>query len=76
MEHSGWGDWLVPKLSLSAQAQLEASKRIALNEAKQSPDALAKLCVSLLEQNALLTAITRQATAHIAELEMKEVLQR
>jgi hypothetical protein len=76
MEHQGWGDWMVPKLSLSAQAQLEASKRIALNEAKQSPDAIAKLCVSLLEHNALLSAITRQATAHIAELEMKKVLER
>ena len=66
--------WLVPELTLSAQAQLEAGKRIVLHESKQSPDAIAKLCVSLLEQNALLMAITRQATARIAELELKEVL--
>mgnify|MGYP006266437471 CR=1 FL=1 len=71
---ASWGQWMVPELSLSAEAQLEAAKRDLMREVKHRPDEVAALAGSLLQQNALLRSILSNATAQIAEHELKAAL--
>lgn len=61
--------WLVPKLSLSAEAQLLQNMHDVQKHGPENPYATAELACSLLQQNAIQQAIIRQATHRIAELE-------
>lgn len=61
--------WLVPKLSLSAEAQLLQNMHEVQKHGPANPHATADLACSLLQQNAIQQALIRQATHRIAELE-------
>lgn len=65
-----WGEWLVPRLTLSAEAQLRSNVAALEKEGPQNVDQLVRIACSLAHQNALQSAIIRQATGHIAVLEM------
>lgn len=61
--------WLVPKLSLAAEAQLLQNMHDVQKHGPENPYATAELACSLLQQNAIQQALIRQATHRIAELE-------
>lgn len=65
-----WGEWLVPKLSLSAEAQLRTNIAALESEGPHNVDQLVRVACSLTHQNALQAAIIRQAIGYIGELEM------
>lgn len=65
-----WGEWLVPRLTLSAEAQLRSNVAALEREGPENVDQLVRVACSLAHQNALQAAIIRQATGHIALLEM------
>lgn len=65
-----WGEWLVPRLTLSAEAQLRSNVAALEQEGPDNVDQLVRIACSLAHQNALQAAIIRQATGHIAVLEM------
>jgi hypothetical protein len=65
---------MVPQLSLAAEAQLQHSvKTLQAHGATNIQDTVSLAC-SLVQQNAIQQAILRQATAHIAELELELLL--
>lgn len=66
--------WLVPKLSLSAEAQLLQNMHDVQKHGPANPRATAELACSLLQQNAIQQALIRQATHRIAELEKSQFL--
>jgi hypothetical protein len=66
-----WGEWLVPKLSLSAEAQLRSNIAAIEREGPQKVEQLVKIASSLTQQNALQAAIIRQAIGHVSELELQ-----
>lgn len=63
-------EWMIPELSVSAAVELENSKRVLRNHARSNPDQVAAIACSVMEQAVLQQAIVRNATKHIAELEM------
>jgi hypothetical protein len=63
-------DWMIPTLSLSAEAQLIHNKRTLEVHGPADMERTIRLTCSLLEQNALQESIIRKATGHIAELEL------
>ena len=65
-----WGEWLVPKLSLSAEAQLRSNITAIEREGPQNVEQLVRLAVSLVQQNAYQAAIIRQAIGHVGEIEL------
>lgn len=67
-----WGQWMVVTLTLEEQLQLESQARSALNHSDR--DAVAKLCASLIKQNAYQSQLIKQAVNHIAALEANEFL--
>ena len=69
-----WGEWMVPELSLAAEAQLASAKHTLLQEVHQHPEQVAELAWASMQQAAMLQSIMRKATARIAELELAEVL--
>jgi hypothetical protein len=69
-----WGQWMVVTLTLEEQLQLESQARSALNHSDR--DAVAKLCASLIKQNAYQSQLIKQAVNHIAALEANEFLNR
>lgn len=69
-----FAEWMVPQLSVSAALELENSKRTIRSHAKSHPDQIIDLACSAMEQAFLHQAIVRQATKHIAELEMTLLL--
>jgi hypothetical protein len=64
-----WGEWMCAELTLSAQLALEAQKRAIQAEGLKRPEALARLCCQLLENDARRTLMMRGAVKRIAELE-------
>ena len=66
--------WLVPQLSLSAEAQLLQNVHELQKHGPDNPRATVELACSLLQQNAIQQAIIRQATHRIAELEQAQFL--
>jgi len=64
---------MVVEFSVEEELRIETEARSVL----QSQDSMgvAKLCSTLVKQNAYLSQVLRQATKHIAELELKEALQ-
>lgn len=67
-----WGQWMIVELSLEEQLEIEKSVRCAM--ASNDAQSIAKLCGSLIRQNAYQSRLLKQATAHIAEIEMKHLL--
>ena len=67
-------DWMVPKLSLSAEAQLEHNVRLMREEGPSDIEGTIRIACSLIQQNAMQQAIIRQAVGHIAQLEMEQLL--
>lgn len=65
-----WGEWMVPRLSLSAEAQLRSNLTVIEREGPDNVPQLVKMACSLAQQNAYQQAIIRQATGHIGALEM------
>ena len=63
-----WGQWMVVEFSVEEELRIENQSRSALH--CQDTQQLAKLCASLVKQNAYYSKLISQATGHIAELEM------
>jgi hypothetical protein len=63
-----WGKWMIVEFSIEEELQIESQARTVLgcNDSKE----VARLCSSLVKQNAYYQKLLRQATGHIAELEM------
>jgi hypothetical protein len=67
-----WGDWMVVNFSIEEELQIESQARTVLHCADTSE--VARLCSSLVKQNAYYTKLLKQATGHIAQLEMESFL--
>ena len=67
-----WGQWMVVNLTLEEQLEIEKQVRCAL--AHHDSQSVAKLCASLIRQNAYQSRLIKQATGHIAEIEMQGLL--
>lgn len=67
-----WGEWMVINPSLQQELELEKSIRCIL--ASDDSAKVQSLCGSLLRQNWYQQQLIRQATAHIARLEMEQFL--
>ena len=63
-------DWMVPSLSVSAELELENSKRVLRNHAQSHPERVADLACSVMQHSYMQQSILRNATKRIAELEM------
>ena len=63
-----WGQWMIVQFSVEEELRIENQSRSALN--CDDTQQLAKLCASLVKQNAYYSKLISQATGHIAELEM------
>ena len=67
-----WGEWMV--ITPSLQQELELERSIRCVAAHEDTEKVRTLCVSLMRQNWLQQQLIRQATGHIAKLEMQEFL--
>jgi len=67
-----WGKWMVVAPSLQQELELEKSIRCIL--ASDDAAKVQSLCGSLLRQNWYQQQLIRQATGHIAKLEMEQFL--
>lgn len=65
-----FSDWMVPNLSVSAELELENSKRVLRNHAESHPERVADLACSVVQHSYMQQSILRNATKRIAELEM------
>ena len=68
-----WGQWMIVEFSVEEELRIESQARTVLH-CEDSAE-VARLCSSLVKQNAYLSQLVRQATGHIAELEMTMVLE-
>lgn len=66
-----WGQWMIVELSLEEQLEIEKSVRCATSSA--DTQSIAKLCGSLIRQNAHQARLLKQATAHIAAIERQQL---
>lgn len=69
-----WGDWLVVRFTVEEELRLEASIRDLA--ASVEDEAVGRLCGSLLRQVFFYQVLLKQATRHIAMLEMERELSR
>jgi len=67
-------NWLVPELSLSAEAEVEAGVRAIMNNAKSEPENVAALACSTLRLAAHRQSIIQKAIDNTAELELRLML--
>lgn len=65
---------MVPRLTLSAEAQLRSNLTVIERDGPANVDQLVRIACSLAQQNAYQAAIIRQATGHISALEMEAAL--
>ncbi len=63
---------MIVQFSIEEELQIESQARTVLH--CEDSGEVARLCSSLVKQNAYLSQLVRQATGHIAELEMTMVL--
>jgi len=63
---------MVVEMSLEEQLEIEKSVRCAMGSS--DTQSIAKLCGALIRQNAYQTKLLKQATAHIAAVEMQHLL--
>jgi len=68
-----WGQWMVVEFSFEEELRIERQARTVL-QCDDSAE-VAKLCASLVKQNAYLTQLVRQATGHITQLEIMQVIE-
>ena len=61
--------WMVPDLSLSTQANLEAARRTIRKEGPSKPQETADHCAELLRLTVMQQQIIRSAARYILELE-------
>jgi len=66
-------EWMVVQLSLEEQLAVETQARVALNHSDSKE--IAKLCATLIKQNAHQSKLIKQAVHHIAALEATLYLQ-
>jgi hypothetical protein len=67
-------EWLIPKPSLSAQAQLRHNLDTLRKHGSSDPHATTELACSLMHQLMLKDTLLRQAIHHVAALEMEDLL--
>lgn len=67
-------EWLIPKPSLSAQAQLRHNLDTLRKHGSSDPHGTTELACSLMHQLMLKDTLLRQAIHHISALEMQQVL--
>lgn len=67
-----WANWLIPTVTLNDELRIETQVR-ALWECKDLQQ-IAELAVMLVRQNYSYSEIIKNATRHIAELELREML--
>lgn len=67
-------EWLIPKPSLSAQAQLRHNLDTLRKHGTSDPHATTELACSLMHQLMLKDTLLRQAIHHVAALEMEDFL--
>jgi hypothetical protein len=68
-----WGQWMVVEFSVEEELRIESQARTVLHCGDS--EEVAKLCASLVKQNAYLSQLVRQATGHITQLELLQVLE-
>jgi hypothetical protein len=68
-----WGQWMVVEFSIEEELRIESQARTVLHCGDS--EEVAKLCASLVKQNAYLSQLVRQATGHITQLELMQVLE-
>jgi hypothetical protein len=68
-------EWMIPRLSLAAEAHLKYQVETLKKHGPANIQDTVQLTCSLLQQNAMNSAMLRQAVGHIAELEMILMLQ-
>jgi hypothetical protein len=64
---------MVVEFSVEEELRIESQARTVLHCGDSQE--VAKLCASLVKQNAYLSQLVRQATAHITQLELMQVLE-
>jgi hypothetical protein len=69
-----WGDWMVITPSVRQELELEHSIRCV--EASDETAKVRALCASLMRQNWYQQQLIKQATGHIAKLELEDFLGR
>lgn len=62
-------DWMIPRPSLAAQAQLEYSLRVLQAEGPAECDKVLSIAADLMRQNMHYKTLLNQAIAHITQLE-------
>lgn len=67
-------EWLIPKPSLSAQAQLRHNLDTLRKHGSSDPHATTELACSLMHQLMLKDTLLRQAIHHISSLELQDLL--
>lgn len=67
-----WGEWMVVNPSLQQQLELEKTVRDVTSH--HDADKVRSLCASLMRQNYYHQLLIRQATGHIARLELEGFL--
>lgn len=66
----GPSNWMVPRLTLSAEAQLQSTLQTLDAHGAENPEETVKLAKALAQQNVIQQAIIRQAVGYVAELEL------
>jgi hypothetical protein len=69
-----WGEWLVPRPSLAAEARLRHDIATVRKAQPSDVASLIGLTERLLQQNMLQATLLRQATHHIALIETEQAL--
>lgn len=64
-------DWLVPRLSLAAEAELEHSIRVLRREGPDNPETTVRIACDLMRQSVIHQALLRQAIAYVGGLEVE-----
>ena len=67
-----WANWLIPTVTLNDELRIETQVR-ALRECKDLQQII-ELAAMLVRQNYSYSEIIKNATRHIAELELREML--
>lgn len=63
-------DWMVPRLSLAAEAQLRDTLNTLDAQGIANPEDTVRLAKALAQQNVIQQAIIRQAVGYVSELEL------
>jgi hypothetical protein len=67
-----WGQWMIVTWTLEEELHIEAQARNVLTH--HDADEVRQLCAALVKQQAYYAKLMKQATGHIAEIEMAALL--